>query len=571
MKQEIDESTPDISSAVVDNDQLPSGSFRDMDIPEQVISGLTDLGYVGPTPVQRETFEKMAAGKDLIVQAKTGSGKTTAFGLPMVVRLGQHDPDNVRALVLCPTRELARQVAKELTAIAKHTDLRLANVYGGTSFDPQLKQLKQGVDIIVGTPGRVRDHIRRGTLRVKAMQVMVLDEADEMLSMGFWDEVTGIMDQLGKGHQTALFSATLPTAIQRAAAKYLREPERIELSGDDMTVSGIANVVYRADDSLPKPRNFLHIIEAEKPDSALIFCNRRDETQLIYNVLRRFGFRVGLLNSDLSQGQRERVMAQVKSGELPLLVATDVAARGIDISDLSHVFNYDFPEHIEVYLHRAGRTGRIGTQGTAVSLVRGLSTTRKREIERTFDVNFLERSLPETEKIVEIQTDRILQTLAQDAKDVETGQYQALAQALINRDSAVDAVALLLRNYFSDQNNPGQSAGHGRVSPLNLPAKVFVDLGSEAGLDEDKLRQVLVENTNVQKGDIIGVEIFSDHSRVDIDTQAARELAKNRRPLETSDGLQLNLRVEVKPARRPHRGPRSGGQGHGGRRPRRRS
>ncbi len=547
----------------VDNAQLPSGSFTEFDLPEPVLRGLTDLGYTGPTPVQRITFEQVLGGGDLIVQAKTGSGKTAAFGIPMAARLKEHDGDHVRGLVLCPTRELARQVAREIGGITKHAGLRQVCIYGGAAFGPQLDALNAGIDIVVGTPGRMLDHIRRGTLKIGKVEMMVLDEADEMLSMGFWDEVTTVLDRLRGPHQTLLFSATLPFAIQRAAAKYLREPERIELTGDELTVSGIANAVYRADDKLPKPRNLLYVIEAEKPDSALIFCNRRGETELVYNVLRRFGYRVGMINSDLSQREREKVMGQFKAGKVPFMVATDVAARGIDISELSHVFNYDLPEHIEVYLHRAGRTGRIGKRGTAVSLIRGLSTQRLREIERTYDVSFEERTLPSTESIVEIQTDRIMSTLFADAENVEVSQYQAIAKELLGRDDGPEAVAFLLRSYFSDlRQPPGQRIDGGRLKHAPVPVTIDIDAGTEAGLEADALRRQLAEFAGIESDAILEVVLETNSTRIEVESDAARRLLDRKDPLTVGDDVKLTLHANNPPrAERSDRGRGGGGRG----------
>ncbi|MFH1808365.1 MAG: DEAD/DEAH box helicase [Pseudomonadota bacterium] len=548
------------ASERVENSQMPSGSFEELGLSEQVLKGLGELGYQGPTPVQRETYAQVVDGHDLIVQAKTGSGKTAAFGVPIVQRLGQHLPDRIRSLTLCPTRELAMQVARELAAIGRHTGLRVTCIYGGAAFGPQLDALRGGVDIVVGTPGRVLDHMRRGTLRVERVEFMVLDEADEMLSMGFWEEVTSVLERIRGPHQTLLFSATLPQAIQTAAARYLRDPQRIELSGDEMTVAGIANVIYRVDDTMPKPRAFLHVIEVEKPDSAIVFCNRRGETELIYSVLRRFGFKAGLLNSDLGQRERERVMAQVKAHELPLLVATDVAARGIDISELSHVFNYDLPEHTEVYLHRAGRTGRIGKRGAAVSLIRGLSASRLREIERLYDVQFEERTLPSAETIVEIETDRILRTLFTDAEHVEASQYLQIARSLMDRDQGAEAVAFLLRTYFSEERTPGQRTGRGRMDSGSTPQRVLIDAGADHNLDEATLRQVLHTQGQVPESSILEVQVEPDRSFADIEAEVARELLQRSEALTLPDGRPLTLRAE-----RSHRGPERSGRSGGDR------
>lgn len=532
--------------AEADKSQTPSGSFAEFELDPGLMQGIGDLGYQGPTPVQRETLQPVLQGRDVIVQSKTGSGKTSAFGIPIVARLQKPGKD-VRALALCPTRELAIQVSREISALAKHCDLSVLPIYGGAAFGPQLDALDRGVDIVVGTPGRVLDHMRRGTLRLRQVEFMVLDEADEMLSMGFWDEVTSVLGALRHPHQTMLFSATLPSAIERAASHYLNEPERIELSGDELTVSSIANVYYLANEQMPKPRNMLYVLETEQPESAIVFCNRKDETELVTNVLRRFGFTVGLLNSDLSQRERERVMGRFKSGELRILVATDVAARGIDIFDLSHVFHYDLPDHIEVYVHRAGRTGRVGKSGRSVALIRGLSTTRLREISRHYDIEFEKTTLPEAEVIVAQQTERILSQLAQEADGVETSQYQAIAQALLEHDKGSEAIAFLLRSYFADsaKQPTAESGGRGMA-----PRRLEVDAGTEDGLDQDSLRKILAEAANLDPELIMHISLRSTMSTVEVGGETAHTLLEPALEMFLEDGKPLRIRSALnKPGR----------------------
>jgi len=534
--------------------------------------GVTALGFSGPTPVQRESFSPVMAGRDVIVQAKTGSGKTSAFGVPIVARLGDHD-GRVRCLTLCPTRELASQVGKEIGVLGRHAGLRVVPIYGGAAFGPQVDGLQRGADVVVGTPGRVMDHYRRGNLNLDAVEFMVLDEADEMLSMGFWEEVTSILDLIRNPHQTLLFSATLPPAIQRAAAKYLHDPQRIELSGDELTVDNIANVFYRADERTPKPRNLLQIIEMERPDRALVFCNRKDETELVFNVLRRFGFNAGLINSNLSQREREWVMGSIKDRTLEILVATDVAARGIDISDLSHVFNYDLPEHTEVYVHRSGRTGRIGKQGTAVSLVRGISVNRLRIIARQFDIEFEERSLPGPEVIVQQQSERILSKLTADAAGVETSQYHAVAEALRDHPEATDAIAYLLRSYFSEARLPSQRQRTTEAQREHGLVRLVIAAGANDGLDVDTLRTTLAELAGCAAEAFEDLVVDADESSFQVDATTARTLTERAVDATLPDGqpLRLHSLPSEEPRRPPsrRRGPPGRGGGGGRRRGRR--
>jgi len=568
-RQELDMmDTPDpaiAAQSAVDQSQVPSGSFDELDLAEPVRQGIAALGYAGPTPVQRVALRPILDGRDIIVQAKTGSGKTSAFGIPIVAALAQPQT-KPRALVLCPTRELASQVARELTTLAGPSGLRVCPIYGGVGFGPQLSALERGVDIVVGTPGRLLDHLRRRTMDISSARFAVLDEADEMFSMGFWEQVTALLSALKGPHQTLLFSATLPPEVARTAARYLREPQRIELSADELTVANITNVYYAADDQQPKPRNLLYVIEVERPESAIVFCNRRDETELVYNVLRRFGFATGVLNSDRSQQEREKVMAAIKSGDIKLLVATDVAARGIDISDLTHIFNYDLPEFCEVYVHRAGRTGRVGKRGTCVSLIRGRSNTRLREIASRYDIAFEERQLPTPEQIVELQAQRIVQQLLEEARAVEISQYRLVATALLQRPDATEAIAFLLGSHFSK----GAPASAGRSRP---PVRLRLDIGSADGLDSKQLTELLATRSEVPAEAIDVLALDEHESLIAINAELADQLRDRVDRTTLASGRPIAVRSTVAPrsgrsGRDGGGGRDSGGQrGRGGRRP----
>ncbi len=425
--------------------------FDDLPLSEAAREGLKALGYELATPVQAAALGPATSGKDLLVQSKTGTGKTTAFGLPVIERIrvedGLVDP---QAIILCPTRELAIQVAEELAELGDPKGVRVLPIYGGTPMGPQLAALKDGCDVIVGTPGRVLDHVRRRTLRLVHIHMGVLDEADEMLSMGFWDEVTSIFDQLPTNRQTFLFSATLPDEIRRAASRYLRDPVRLDISRDELTVEGIKNVAYYRDDSLPKPRNLLYLLEVEKPDNAIIFCNMRQDASVVAAFLRRQGLNALALTGDLGQKDRERIMSRMKRGDLKYLVATDIAARGIDISDLSHVIQYALPEFTEVYVHRIGRTGRIGKSGTAVSLISGRDEYTMTELTREFGIDFEVRELPPREELVRLSAERIGEELIKIARDVEITSFLPVAERLKHIDGGTEVVSFLLKRYFNE-------------------------------------------------------------------------------------------------------------------------
>jgi len=370
-------------------------SFDDLGLHPDVKLALDEMGYFTPTAVQTAVYKPVSEGKDLLVQSRTGTGKTTAFGLPTISKLiPTHRAP--QALILAPTRELALQVSRELTQLGKHRGILVEPIYGGAPIGKQIKALRDGVHIIVGTPGRVLDHIGRRTLDCSTVQTFILDECDEMLSMGFLEDIERVVSHLPDKKQTLLFSATMPDEVTRYARRHMRVPEQISLSRDGISVNEIHHAYYIVS-GIARSRDLLKIIFAENPESAIIFCNTRDETTMVARFLQKQGLDAEPLSSDLAQNDRERVMGRMKQHSLRFLCATDVAARGIDISNLSHVINYSVPESPEIYVHRTGRTGRAGKKGTALSLVGPRELGNFRYVRLQFGIKPEERLLPKDE------------------------------------------------------------------------------------------------------------------------------------------------------------------------------
>jgi ATP-dependent RNA helicase DeaD len=366
--------------------------WEDLGLHPDVKLALDEMGYFTPTTVQSTVYKPVAEGKDLLVQSKTGTGKTTAFGLPIISKIvpAARQP---QAMILAPTRELALQVARELTKLAVHRGVIVEAVYGGAPIGKQITALRDGVHIIVGTPGRVLDHIGRRTLDCKNITTFVLDECDEMLSMGFLEDIERVVSHLPEKRQTLLFSATMPDEVTRYSRRHMKAPEQISLSRDSVSIDAIHHAYYIVS-GLARGRDLLKIIFAENPESAIIFCNTRGETTSVAKFLQKQGLDAEPLSSDLSQADRERVMGRMKAHDLRFLCATDVAARGIDITNLSHVINYSVPESPEVYVHRTGRTGRAGKKGTALSLVGPRELGNFRYVRLQFNIKPEERVLP---------------------------------------------------------------------------------------------------------------------------------------------------------------------------------
>jgi ATP-dependent RNA helicase DeaD len=382
-------------------------SFQDLtELPPEILQGVRDLGWSEPMPVQSRVIPLMRAGRDLIVQARTGSGKTGAFGIPIVcdIDVGRAAP---QALVMAPTRELASQVATEIMAMGKHRGVRTLPIYGGVGYGPQIEGLRAGSHVIVGTPGRILDHLGAGRLSFAAVRHLVLDEADELLSLGFWPDMREIRSHLPDARQSCLFSATIPEKVRSLARHFLRDPEFVSLSEGQLAPAEIEHYFY-VTTGREKPAHLQRILEYEDPESAIVFCNTKDDVRYVTAFLQRAGMDADAISGDLTQAAREQAMGRIKAGNLRVLVATDVAARGIDISDLSCVINYTTPDSPEVYVHRTGRTGRAGKAGVAISLVSGHDIANFKYGQKVNKIEIAERPLPDESLVL----DRIRQRLA---------------------------------------------------------------------------------------------------------------------------------------------------------------
>ncbi len=363
-----------------------SAGFADLGIDPRILATLTALGYEEPTPIQRETIPVLLGGRDLIGQAATGTGKTAAFAIPLLQRieLATGKRPVTQALVLVPTRELAMQVAQAVHRYGKEMGVSVLPIYGGQSIEQQLRVLKRGVDVVIATPGRALDHIKRRTLSLAHVKVVVLDEADEMLDMGFAEDLEAILDSTPSERQTALFSATIPARIAAIGQKYLTDPVRIAVEGERMVegtaprVRQTAYIVARAHKLAALGR----VLDMEAPTAALVFCRTRTEVDQLTESLNGRGYRAEALHGGMSQEQRDRVMRRFRDNSAELLIATDVAARGLDIEHLSHVVNYDVPSAADAYVHRIGRTGRAGREGVAITLAEPREHRLLRNIER---------------------------------------------------------------------------------------------------------------------------------------------------------------------------------------------
>jgi ATP-dependent RNA helicase DeaD len=416
-------------SAVPADDILSLKSFRDLALSEPVLRALTDVGYESPSPIQAATIPVLLSGADMLGQAQTGTGKTAAFALPALTRidLSKHEP---QVLVLVPTRELALQVAEAFLKYAAHLKgFHVLPIYGGQSYQPQLNALRRGVHVVVGTPGRVIDHMNRGTLKLTGLTLLVLDEADEMLRMGFVDAVESILEQTPPQRQVALFSATLPAPIRRIASKHLRSPVEVTIKSKTSTATNIRQR-YWVVSGMHKLDALTRILEAETFDGMLVFTRTKQATVELAEKLEARGFSAAPLNGDIPQPQRERTVARLKAGQIDILVATDVAARGLDVERIGHVVNYDVPYDTESYVHRIGRTGRAGRKGEAILFIAPRERNMLRAIERTTRQVIEPMNLPTVDAVNSLRITKFKQRITETVAKGEANAFRPVLEQL---------------------------------------------------------------------------------------------------------------------------------------------
>jgi ATP-dependent RNA helicase DeaD len=426
--------------------------FTSLGLPEGILQSLTEMGYTTATSVQAASIPKARTGVDLLVQSRTGTGKTAAFGIPIVEKTDT-TKKQVQALILCPTRELCVQVAGEMARLGAGHGVQALAIYGGDSMTRQLEGLQKGAQVVVGTPGRLLDHLRQGTLKLEAVKTLVLDEADQMLDMGFERELNAILAMVPKERQTMMFSATIPSSIEGIAARHQKNPERLMLSQDVLYVTDVLHLFYIVP-KMGKTASLHKLIEWENPSSSMIFCNTKAETRLVHGYLAMHGLPAAMISSDLPQKKREQVMRRFRNKELKHLVATDVAARGIDIEDLSHVFIFSTPESSDQYIHRAGRTGRIGKTGKAISLVSGFDLMNFNRLVRANNLKAYECDLPSDDEVRQREVKRIVETLKDQAAKLtaeDRTEYDPMAQGILDQEERLAIVAYLLKTHFIEE------------------------------------------------------------------------------------------------------------------------
>ena len=419
--------------------------FEDLSLSREIGKAVADMGFEETTPIQAQTIPVVLEGKDIIGQSQTGTGKTIAFGIPIIEKLHARSK-TVQAIILCPTRELAIQVAEELKRLLKYRkDVNILPVYGGQPIDRQIRALKSGVHIVIGTPGRTIDHINRGTLKLNNVKTVVLDEADEMLNMGFIDDVETILRKVPEERQTLLFSATMPKPILDLTKRYQRNPEFIKVVHKQLTVPRVKQVYFELKESM-KLEVLCRLIDMHNLKSSLVFCNTKRRVDEVVMHLQARGYVADSLHGDLTQQQRDRAMGKFRKNITEILVATDVAARGIDVEDIGAVFNYDLPQDEEYYVHRIGRTARAGKKGRAFTFVVGREIYKLREIQNYANIKIDRQATPSFADVEEARTTALIDKIKETVEEGKLERYIQMIEPLLKDDfTSLDIAASLLK------------------------------------------------------------------------------------------------------------------------------
>jgi ATP-dependent RNA helicase DeaD len=506
-------------------------AFTDLGLSEHSLQAIRAKGFEEPTAIQAMTIPVMLnKDKNIIAQAQTGTGKTAAFGLPLIELLdpGQRE---VQALILTPTRELAIQVSEEIYSLRGSTPLQIMPIYGGQSIDQQLRRLKKGVHIVVGTPGRVIDHLKRKTLNLRNIQHLILDEADEMLNMGFIEDMEEIMKHTNSNKRTLLFSATMPDKIRELARTYMDGYELLKAKKED-TITDLTEQIYFEVKSSDKFDALCRIIDFEEHFYGLVFCRtKQDADSLVTSLLGR-GYDAEAIHGDISQTQRERTLNRFKKKSINILVATDVAARGIDVHNISHVINYSLPHDTESYVHRIGRTGRAGMEGTAITFITPSEYKKLMFIQRMTKANIKRSVIPSVNDIISAKKQKISADLNGVLDDDIDSNYYIWAKDLLEVNKPAKILAALLSYAFNEELDPGtygkvkEFKAQGRELDKQGKSRLFVALGKKDKMHADSLSKLIVDTVDIKARDITDVQVMDNFSFLTVPFESAEAIIK---------------------------------------------
>ena len=504
--------------------------FEELQIDDRILRAVEDMGFEEASPIQAKAIPVVLEGKDIVGQAQTGTGKTAAYSIPMLQKI---DPSvkKVQAIVLCPTRELAVQVAEEIRRLAKYmSDIKVLPVYGGQEIVRQIKSLKTGVQIVVGTPGRVMDHMRRKTVRFDNVSMVILDEADEMLDMGFREDMETILTETPEDRQTVMFSATMPKAIMDIARNFQKDARIIKVVRKELTVSNIEQFYYEV-----RPKNktevLCRLIDIYNPRLSVVFCNTKRQVDELISELKGRGYFADGIHGDMKQQQRDRVMDDFRSGKVDILIATDVAARGIDVDDVDMVFNYDIPQDEEYYVHRIGRTGRAGRSGMALSFISGKEVYKLKDIERYCKTKILAKPVPSLDDVKNTKLDNMFDKIRQTIEEGGLTDMVNLVEEHVNQEeyTSMDMAAALLKMLIGDtldREDEVEEFHFDTDKDDSRMVRLFINIGKK---DKIKPANILgaIAGESGMPGKLVGaIDMMDNYTFVDVPAIHAEKILK---------------------------------------------
>ncbi|MCT4564656.1 MAG: DEAD/DEAH box helicase [Maledivibacter sp.] len=530
--------------------------FEELNCSQEIKRAVKDMGFEEATPIQTLAIPLVLEGKDVVGQAQTGTGKTAAFGIP-AIDMVDAKKKATQALILCPTRELAVQVAEELAKIARYKrGIRTLPVFGGQPIDRQIKGLRNGAQIVIGTPGRVMDHMRRGTLKLENLKMMILDEADEMLNMGFREDIETILESIGEDRQTLLFSATMPKVIMEIIHKYQQNPEVVKVVHKELTTPNIDQLYLEVKEK-DKLEALTRLIDMYSPKLSLVFCNTKRKVDEVTDLLQSRGYASDKIHGDMKQSLRINVMNKFKRGDIEVLVATDVAARGLDIDDVESVFNFDMPTHEEYYVHRIGRTGRAGRTGSAFTFVTGRDFYLLRNVMKYTKKKIKKHPIPTISDIETIKTSIFLEKIKKKINEGKLEKYIKVLEDLIENDfSSIEIAAALLKmelemkdakeidtrpeKKYNRKGSDRSNRGNKRTGAEEGMVRMFINIGKDKKIRPQDVVGAIAGETSISGKNIGGIDIFENYTFVEIPEEYADEvlsiMSKN-----TIKGNQINI------------------------------
>lgn len=504
---------------------MEEARFEDLGLCPEIMKAVKNMGFEEASPIQAKAIPAMLEGKDIIGQAQTGTGKTAAFGIPLLEKI---DPKNkkLQAIVLCPTRELAIQVAEEIRNLAKYMHaIKVLPIYGGQEIVKQIRSLKSGTQLIIGTPGRVMDHMRRKTVKMENVHTVVLDEADEMLNMGFREDIETILEGVPEERQAVLFSATMPKPILDITKRFQKNAELIKVTKKELTVPNIEQFYYEV-----KPKNkeevLSRLLDIYNPKLSVIFCNTKKQVDLLVNGLLGRGYFAAGLHGDMKQAQRDRVMDGFRKGKTEILVATDVAARGIDVEEVEAVFNYDLPQDDEYYVHRIGRTGRAGRVGRSFSFVTGKEVYKLKEIQRYCKTKIYAQKVPSLDDVANTKMDKLMETINRIIEEEDLTTYFQMIQAEVNDSdyTSMDIAAALLKLCSGTKEEDGEDMFEDTGAEEPGMVRLFINIGKKHKAKPGDILGALAGESGLP-GKVVGtIDMYDKYTFVEVPREYARDI-----------------------------------------------